>query len=306
MPDIKVMVCDQMASGPLEEMRKYFQVDEKIGQTPEGLADTIAPYNAIVVRSATKVREAAINAAAGSGNLKVIVRGGVGVDNIDVAAAEANGIAVRNTPAASSVSVAELAFGLLIACARHIGYGTHTIKNGQWLKKELKGVELAGKTLGIIGIGRIGQEVAKRAMAFDMKVVAHDIYVPKSPIRKVRMVSFNTLLKKADFITLHIPFDPAVGPTLSKAQFKKMKDGVIIANAARGGTIDEKALLDALSSGKVYSVGLDVFEKEPPEFRELIDHPRAVLTPHIGASTVEAQNKVGDEVVNVLREFFSV
>jgi D-3-phosphoglycerate dehydrogenase len=302
----KVMVCDQMSEGPLSELGKFFRVDVKTGQTPEGLADTIGPYNAVVVRSATKVRKVAIDAAAAAGNLKVIVRGGVGVDNIDHQYAKEKGIETLNTPAASSISVAELAFGMMLACARHIGWGTWSMKNGQWLKKELKGVELYGKTLGIIGYGRIGREIAKRAEAFGMKVLGHDMYFHCCPVTGKELCDLDELLPQADFITLHIPFDPACGPTLGPAQFKKMKKGVIIVNCARGGTVDEKALLAALNDGTVYAAGLDVFEKEPPEFKELIGHPKVVTTPHVGASTVEAQNKVGDEVVKVLREYFKV
>lgn len=302
----KVMVCDQMAEGPLVEMRKYFEVDENIGQTPEGLADTIGPYNAVVVRSATKVRQVAIDAAAEAGNLKVVVRGGVGIDNIDHEYAKTKGIETRNTPAASSVSVAELAFGMMIACARHIGHGTVSMKNGEWLKKKLKGVELAGKTLGIVGYGRIGREIAKRAEAFGMNVVGHDMFFDCCPATGKDLCSLDELLPQADFITLHIPFDPECGPTLGAEQFKLMKKGVIIVNCARGGTIDEKALLDALNDGTVYAAGLDVFEKEPVEKSELIAHPKVVTTPHIGAATAEAQQKVGTEVVRVLKEFFGV
>jgi len=302
----KVMVCDQMAEGPLAEMRKYFDVDVKTGQTPEGLAETIGGYNAIVVRSATKVRKPAIEVATKAGNLKVIVRGGVGIDNIDHQFAKEKGIAVLNTPAASSASVAELAIGMMFACARHIGEGTASMKKGAWRKKELKGIELCGKTLGIIGYGRIGREVCKRAEALGMNVIGHDMYFDTCPLTSREMQSLDELLGKADFISLHIPYDPECGPTLNAESFKKMKKGVIIVNCARGGTVDEKALLDALNDGTVYAAGLDVFEKEPPEFRQLIEHERVVTTPHIGASTSEAQQRVGDEVVAELKEFFKV
>lgn len=302
----KVMVCDQMADGPLAEMKKYFDVDVNIGQTPEALVDTIGPYEAVVVRSATKVRKPAIEAAAKAGNLKVIVRGGVGIDNIDADVAHEKGIEVMNTPAASSISVAELAFGMMLACARHIGEGTVSIKKGEWKKKTLKGVELFGKTLGVVGYGRIGREIAKRAEAFGMEVIGHDMYFDTCPVTKKKMAPLDELLKKADFITLHIPFDPKCGPTLNADAFKKMKKGVIIVNCARGGTVDEKALLQALNDGIVFAAGLDVFEKEPPEFRDLVMHERLVCTPHIGASTKEAQDKVGNEVVEVLRRFFNV
>ncbi len=305
----KVMVCDQMADSAIEEMKNYFDVDVVIGQTPEGLAETIGKYDGIVVRSATKVREPAIDAAAEAGNLKVIVRGGVGIDNIDHEYAKTKGIKTRNTPTASTLSVAELAFGMMLACARHIGRGTVTMKNGEWIKKELKGVELAGKTLGIIGIGRIGQAVAKRALAFEMDCIAYDVYegfyTDGSPMEEVKMVRLDELLKQADFMTLHIPFEGK--PVLGPEEFGKMKKGAVIVNAARGGTIDEAALLDALNDGTVFSAGLDCFEVEPPEAgNALIAHPNVVLTPHIGASTKEAGRKVGGAVVAVLREEFGV
>ena len=260
----------------------------------------------MVVRSATKVRQPAIEAALKQGNLKLIVRGGVGIDNIDAAFAREHGVEVMNTPAASSISVAELAFGLMLASARHIGLGTYSMKTGQWLKKDLKGLELYGKTLGIIGYGRIGRELAKRAEAFGMNVVAYDAFFNKCPASGKDMIPLDDLLKKSDFISLHIPFDKAKGATIGPAQFKMMKKGAILVNCARGGTVDEKALLAALNDGTVYAAGLDVFEKEPPEFKELIDHPKVALTPHVGASTVEAQNKIGIEVISVLKTFFGV
>jgi D-3-phosphoglycerate dehydrogenase / 2-oxoglutarate reductase len=300
----KVLICDSVSEGALAELKNHFEVDVKTGQTPEQLIENIGPYNAVVVRSATKVRQPAIEAALKTGNLKVIVRGGVGIDNIDAAFAREHGIEVMNTPAASSVSVAELAFGLMLACARHIGHGTVSMKKGEWLKKDLKGVELYGKTLGIIGYGRIGREIAMRAEAFGMTVIAHDAFFSTCPVSSKVMVGMDELLKKSDFITLHIPFDKARGASIGPDEFKKMKKGVILVNAARGGTVDEKALLAALNDGTVYAAGLDVFEKEPPEFRDIIDHPKVVTTPHIGASTVEAQNKIGAEVVSVLRNFF--
>jgi D-3-phosphoglycerate dehydrogenase / 2-oxoglutarate reductase len=302
----KVLICDSISDSALADLKVYFDVDVKTGQTPEQLNENIGPYNAVVVRSATKVRQPAIEAALKTGNLKLIVRGGVGIDNIDATFAREHGIEVMNTPAASSVSVAELAFGLMLACARHIGHGTVSMKKGEWLKKDLKGVELFGKTLGIIGYGRIGREIALRAEAFGMTVIAHDAYFSTCPVTSKMMVGMDEVLKKSDFITLHIPFDKARGASIGPDEFKKMKKGVILVNAARGGTVDEKALLAALNDGTVYAAGLDVFEKEPPEFKELIDHPKVVTTPHIGASTVEAQTKIGMEVVNVIRGFFSV
>ncbi|MCX6645205.1 MAG: 3-phosphoglycerate dehydrogenase [bacterium] len=305
----KVLICDQMADSAIEAMKKFFDVDVKIGQSPEELEANIGPYNAVVVRSATKVRIPAIDAAAKAGNLKLIVRGGVGIDNIDHEYAKTKGIETRNTPTASTISVAELAFGMMLACAHHIGIGTVSMKKGEWLKKELKGVELAGKTLGVVGIGRIGQAVVSRAKAFEMKSIAYDtwpeLYKPgKAPMADVPMVSLNELLEKSNFITLHIPFDPKAGPTLGRDQFMKMKKGVIIVNCARGGTIDEGALLDALNDGTVFAAGLDCFATEPLKDANnpLIAHPRVVLTPHIGASTKEAGDKVGGAVIEVLKD----
>lgn len=235
----KVMVCDQMADSAVEDMKEFFDVDVVIGQTPEGLADTIGNYDGIVVRSATKVRKVALDAAIASKKQKVVVRGGVGIDNIDHAYARENGIEVRNTPTASTVSVAELAFGLMLACARHIGHGTVSMKNGEWLKKDLKCVELQGKTLGIVGYGRIGREIAARAEAFGMEVIAYDKFFECCPVSGKDLCTINDCIGKADFLTLHIPFDPEVGPSFGPDEFAQMKDGVIIVNCARGGTIDE-------------------------------------------------------------------
>jgi D-3-phosphoglycerate dehydrogenase / 2-oxoglutarate reductase len=302
----KVLICDSLADAAVAELKEHFEVDVKTGMTPEQLAEVIGAYNVVVVRSATKVRQSAIEAALKDGNLKLIVRGGVGIDNIDATFAREHGIEVMNTPAASSVSVAELAFGLMLACARHIGHGTVSMKKGEWLKKDLKGVELYGKTLGIIGYGRIGREIGMRAEAFGMNVIAYDAFFTTCPVTSKVMVSLEELLKKSDFLTLHIPFDKTRGATIGPDQFKMMKKGVILVNCARGGTVDEPALLAALNDGTVYSAGLDVFAKEPPEYKDLIDHPKVVTTPHIGASTNEAQKKIGVEVVSVLRTFFGV
>lgn len=298
----KVLICDQMDDKSIEAMKSFFDVDVKIGQTPEQLEANIGPYNAVVVRSATKVRKPAIDAAAKAGNLRVIIRGGVGIDNIDHEYAKGKGIETRNTPTASTISVAELAFGMMLACARQIGIGTVSMKNGQWLKKELKGVELYGKRLGIIGYGRIGREIGLRATAFGMDVCAHDKYFDMCPVSGKEMENLDDILAKSDFITLHIPYDPAVGPTIGKHEFSVMKKGIIIVNCARGGTIDEAALLEALNDGTVFACGLDVFAKEPPDFpNELINHPKVVTTPHIGASTKEAGQKVGGAVIDELK-----
>jgi len=299
----KVLASDPLAKSAVEQMRDAgLVVDEKTDLSVEQLKSEIANYDAIVVRSATKVRAEIIDAAT---NLKLIVRAGVGLDNIDVEYAKNKGIEVRNTPAASSNSVAELALGHLISLARYISRGTVSVRSGKWEKKALKGIEIYGKTLGIVGIGRIGQSLAKKATALGMKVVAYDKFVDKSPLPEiVEMVPFDQLLADSDFISLHIPFDPKVGATIGKPEIEKMKDGVRILNCARGGVIDEVALASALASGKVAGAALDVFATEPPASdNPLFAQENVSFTPHIGASTVEAQARVGAEAASTVIEF---
>ncbi len=252
----------------------------------------VSKYDGLLVRSRTKVVTDVVNMGA-KGNLKVIGRAGVGVDNIDVKTASKLGIKVVNAPTGSTVSVAELAFGMMLSAARSIPQADRSMKQGLWEKKTFKGVELSGKTLGIIGVGRIGAELAKRAMAFNMTVVAYDKFVKKSPIPKVSLVSLDKLLKESDYISLHIPFVKEEGPAIREAEFEQMKNGVIIVNCARGGVIDEKALLKYLESGKVRAACLDVYETEPPSFKDIVNHPKVICTPHIGASTKEAQIRAG-------------
>ncbi len=300
---VRVLVSDPLASAAVDEMKGAgLAVDVKTDMSPEELIATIPDYEAIIVRSATKMRKAVIDAAA---NLRLIVRAGVGLDNIDVEYAQSRGIEVRNTPGASTNSVAELTLGHILSLARHIARGTVSIRNGNWEKKALNGVEIAGKTLGIVGIGRIGQALAKKAHALGMTVVAFDKFINKSPLPDiVTMVPLERLLAESDFISLHIPFDPKEGPAIGKAQFDEMKDGVRIVNCARGGVIDEGALAAAIASGKVAGAALDVFATEPPDVNSpLFAQANLSLTPHIGASTVEAQGRVGAEAAKIVIEF---
>jgi D-3-phosphoglycerate dehydrogenase len=262
------------------------------------LVKTIPDFHAAVVRSATKVTRKAIDAAS---NLELIVRAGIGLDNIDLEAAQAKGVQVDNTPAATSISVAEHTFGLMLAVVRNHGKANLSMKEHKWEKKLFAGTELYGKTLGIIGIGRIGQEVAKRALAFGMKVIAFDIIEIHCDI-DVKQVSWEELLSQADIISLHIPLTDKTKHMISDKEFGMMKDGIILVNASRGGTVDEKALLKALESGKVRAAALDVFEKEPPDEFTLVDHPNVIATPHIGAAAKEGQKRAGMEVVSILRE----
>jgi D-3-phosphoglycerate dehydrogenase len=262
--------------------------------TPEQLLEEIKNYDAIIVRSATKVTKEVIDA----GHLKCIARGGVGLDNIDVAYAKEKGIPVLNTPGASSISVAELAIAHMFAVSRFLHLSNTEMKQGKWPKKEYsKGIELTSKTVGIIGFGNIGKEVAKRCLGLCMTVIAHDPFVKETDMN-VKLVTMDELLAQSDFITLHIPFIKETGPTITAKEFAKMKDGVILIDCARGKVVVEKDLLEALNSGKVANAALDVFEVEPPTEAQsaLINHPKVSVTPHIGASTMEAQDRVGEEI----------
>jgi D-3-phosphoglycerate dehydrogenase len=277
-----------MSKDELEVTSEHLEKDELMKIIPE--------VDVLVVRSATKVTADIIEAGK---NLKIIARAGIGLDNIDVQKAKEKGIKILNTPGASAPSVAELAMGLMLACARHIARATISLKEGKWEKKALKGKELLGKTLGLIGFGNIGQEVAKRALAFGMKIIAYDPAKPATDL-PVEYVDLDTLFRESDFISLHVPLTESTRHIINRESIAKMKDGVIIVNTARGGTIDEEALYEALVSGKVYAAGLDVFEVEPPTDeirRKLLNLDNVVATPHIGASTDEAQNRVGTELV---------
>jgi D-3-phosphoglycerate dehydrogenase len=296
----KVLIADSLDKEAVEQIKqiKTLEVTVKTGLDEAGLVQIIPDFNAIVVRSATKVTRKVIEAGK---NLELIIRAGIGLDNIDAAAAKEKGIKVANTPAATSISVAEHAFGMMLAAVRQHGKANLSMKAHKWEKKSLSGTELYQKTLGLIGVGRIGHEVAKRAIAFGMKVVGYDIIPIKTDLA-IKQVSLDELLAQADLISLHIPLTDQSRHMISDKEFAKMKDGVIIINAARGGTVDEKALLAALNAGKVRAAALDVFEKEPPEDFSLIDHPNVIALPHIGAAAEEGQNRAGMEVAKILKD----
>ena len=298
----KILISDPVSTECIDLLEKAghdldLKTDKK---TPEELADMIQGYDAIVIRSATKVRKVAIDAA---DKLKLIVRGGVGIDNIDHEYARSKGITVSNTPTASSQSVAELALAHMLALYRFLPQANITMRNGEWNKKQYKGKELADKVLGIIGFGNIGKSLAKKAIALDMTVLAYDPYVKETDMN-LEIVTLDTLLKRADIISLHIPHTDSTHYIIDAEAIAKMKDGVMIINCARGGVVDEKALLDALNSGKVAFTGIDSFEEEPTNNLELVSHKNVSVTPHIGASTKEAQDRVGLEVAEVIIGFF--
>jgi D-3-phosphoglycerate dehydrogenase / 2-oxoglutarate reductase len=271
-----------------------FQIDE-VKYTPEQLVANIGHYECIIVRSATKVTRQVIEAGKA---LKVIARGGVGLDNIDVEFAKARNLTVLNTPGASAISVAELAIAHMFALSRFLHASKADMMAGKWPKKEYsKGIELHGKTLGVMGFGNIGKETARMALGLGMNVLAFD---PPFTLLDfvVQITTREKLLAESDFITLHIPADKNAGPAIGRKEFESMKRGVIIVNCARGGVVDEVALLEALESGKVGGAALDVFVNEPPTEAQkaLINHPRVSVSPHIGGSTIEGQARVGVEI----------
>ncbi len=297
---MKLIVCDPTAPEAVAAMREAgIEVDVRDDITPEDLETVIADYDAMVVRSRTKVREPLIDKAS---NLKLIVRGGVGLDNIDVAYAESKGVEVRNTPSASSNSVAELTVGYLLSLVRQVPQVTASMKDGKWEKKAYsKGVELAGKTLGLIGLGRIGGMTGQKANALGMDV----LFYRRTPteVDYAAQVSLDELFARSDFISLHVPHTPETHYIVGADAFEKMKDGVYIVNCGRGGTLDEAALYDAIKSGKVAGAALDVYEDEKEERgRRFMDLPQVIGSPHIGAGTAEAKARVGDEVAQIAIE----
>jgi D-3-phosphoglycerate dehydrogenase len=298
---MKVIVSDSIAGEGVEMMRQAgIEVDVKTGLAPEELERIIGDYNVIVVRSATKVRKPLIETAK---NLKLIVRAGVGLDNVDVEYARAKGVEVMNTPAASSNAVAELTVGYLLALARRIPQTTASMKAGKWEKKKFSGSEIAGKTLGLVGYGRIGWLVAKKALTLEMEVIAYDPYVADPRGLEMEFVPLEELLQRADYISLHLPLTDETRNLIDTPQFEMMKDGVCIINCARGGTINEDALYEAIQSGKVAGAALDVYLEEPARDNKLFELDAVIGSPHIGAATVEAQYRVSVEVAKRVIEF---
>jgi D-3-phosphoglycerate dehydrogenase len=273
-------------------------VDTNFEITPEELPNVLPAYDGMVVRSRTKVRQPLIDVCP---NLKIIVRGGVGLDTIDVDHARSKGITVKNTPKASSASVAELAIGYMFSLARSLYKASATMKAEKWEKKAFEGDEIGGKTLGLIGIGNIGKEVAKRATALGMTVLAYDPYVKEAEY--VKLVALDELLAQADYISLHLPKTKESANMIDKAQFEKMKTGVRLINCARGGIVNEDALFEALTSGKVAGAAIDVYAVEPPTDWKLAKLDNVIASPHIGAQTKEAQGRVAAEVADILIEF---
>ncbi|WP_296888115.1 phosphoglycerate dehydrogenase [uncultured Methanobrevibacter sp.] len=302
---MKVLVADAINEKGIENLKEVADVTVDTSITPEELVNTIHEYDGIIVRSRTKVTKEVISKA---DNLKIIARAGVGVDNIDLDAATEKGIMVVNSPESTSITVAEHTMGLLLSMARKLSIADKSVKEGKWEKKKFMGVELRNKTLGVIGMGRIGSQVVNRCKAFEMDAVAYDPYLPEEVAKQmgVELTDLETVLKKADFITIHVPLTPETKHLISNKEFEIMKDTAFITNCARGGIIDEEALYDALKNDKIGGAALDVYEDEPPaENSKLFELDNIVLTPHIAASTKEAQRDaaiiVADEIIDLFK-----
>ncbi len=297
---MKILICDKTENEAIERMRKAgILVDVRDDISAEELLNVLSDYDGMVVRSRTKVRASLIDTAK---KLKVIMRGGVGLDNIDAEYARSKGITVLNTPAASSASVAELTIGYMFALARHLVQSTVSMRAGQWEKKKFEGREIGGKTLGIVGFGRIGKEVAYRAQALGMRTLVYDPHITN--LDEGQEVNLDDLLAVSDYITFHLPHNDETHHMIGPAQFARMKTGVYIINCARGGIVDEQALYDAIVAGKVAGAALDVFAQEPPVDSKLFTLEQVIGSPHIGASTEEALSRVGAEVADKLIEFY--
>ena len=301
---MRILVTDGMDKSAMQSLRDDGHEGVEQFYEPDQLGAALKEFDAVVVRSKTKVRANHIDEAR-TGKLKLIIRGGVGVDNIDVKYAESCGIAVKNTPRASSESVAELAMAHMFSCARYISIAGHSMREDKWEKKAYgKGIELSGKTLGIVGFGRIGQKLGVMAKAIGMNVVSFDIFhIPGIEEQLgIPYVEMDELLAQSDFISVHAPAVDG-GALINAERIAKMKDGVVIVNTSRGTNVDEDALLAALESGKVRAAGLDVYAEEPAKNHALYSHPMVSCTPHIGAATVEAQKRIGTEIVDIIRNF---
>ncbi|HML06299.1 MAG TPA: phosphoglycerate dehydrogenase [Methanobacterium sp.] len=301
--DQKVIIADQINEKGIEDLKEVAEVVVDTSVTQEELINKIKDFDAIIVRSRTKVTRDVIEAA---DKLKIIARAGVGVDNVDVEAATERGIMVVNAPESTSITVAEHAMGLMMALARKISIADKSVKEGKWEKSRFMGIELNGKTLGIIGMGRIGTQVVIRSKAFGMDILVNDPYITEEAATKlgVKVVDKETLLKNADVITIHVPLTPETKHSISKKEFDLMKESSFIINCARGGIIKEDDLYEALKSGKIGGAGLDVFENEPPEGSPLLELDNLVATPHIGASTKEAQRDAAIIVANEVKKVF--
>ena len=299
----RILVTDGMNKNAINNLRKLnIDVEHKFYDGLE-LGERLKDKDIVVIRSKNVITKEIIDKACEGNTLKLIIRSGVGLDNIDVEYANKKGIQVVNTPNASTRSVAELTIGQIFTISRFINISNITMRDGQWNKKQYVGTEVFGKTLGIIGLGRIGKTVAKMAHTLGMKVIYYDILGKMKGCNNYTFCSFEEVLKNADFLTIHIPLERGQDYLITKKEFNMMKDRVYFINHARGGLVCEKDLIEALDSGKVEAAALDVYENEPEVNLELVNHPMVSITPHLGASTVEAQERIGREIVKIVENF---
>ncbi len=298
---MKVLVADSIHEDGVKALKEFADVQVATGLSREELVKRIGDFDVLVVRSATKVTKDVLKAA---GNLKLVVRAGVGLDNIDIDAAEKAGVKVANTPGAPTIAVAELVMGLMLAWARNISRADAGMKQGKWEKSELEGTELREKTLGIAGTGRVGQAVGRRAKAFGMDLLLYDVKEVPGFAEEVggRYVDLETLLRESDYVTLHVPLIPQTDHMIGGKEFGLMKSTAVLINTARGEVVDEAALIDALKNKKIAGAGLDVYEQEPPEGSPLLELPNVILTPHLGASTKEAQREAAVLAAKKIKE----
>ena len=301
---VRVLTNDGLEAASIEALKALGVevVNDHIEQ--DVLGEKLKDFDAVVIRSATKLTADVFNAEKG-GKLKLAVRAGVGVDNIDIPAGNEVGVTTKNTPSASSNSVAELAIAHMFALARFVAISNVTMRNREWNKKKYKGVEIAGKTLGIVGMGRIGRSLAQKAEALGMKVVYTDLF-GKNDSLSYEFLSLEDLLKTSDFVSLHVPYDKNAGSLIGEKELALMKKTAFLIDCARGKVVEEAALLNALNNDVIAGAGLDVFEDEPTKNTELVNHAKVSVTPHIGASTSEAQTRIGEEVVEVIKAFFNL
>lgn len=298
---MKVLVTEKLSEAGLDLLRKDFQVDVRPELASEGLAQAIGDYDALIVRSQTQITAEVIDAAE---TLKVVARAGIGLDNVDVEAATRKGVMVVNAPQSNIVSAAEHAIALLLAQARNIPRADAALKQGRWERSAFQGVELQGKTLGVVGIGRVGSLVAQRAAGFGMRVIAFDPYVPKDRAKEMGvelMPTLEALLVQADFVTIHLPRTPDTEGLIGDHELSMVKPGARLVNTARGGIVEEAALVKALEDGRLAGAALDVFDHEPTTDSPLFRLENVVVTPHLGASTAEAQDKAGTTVAEMVR-----
>jgi D-3-phosphoglycerate dehydrogenase len=297
MSNWKVLITDGLSDKGIAILSSAAQVDNMPDIPADELLKVAGKYDAMIVRGRTKVTPAVFDAAS---KLKVVGRAGVGVDNIDLTAARSHGVTVVNAPKSTSLAVAELTMGMMFALARMLPKADATMKQGQWIKKQLEGIELNGKTLGIVGMGNIGSALAQRAAGLGMKIIGYDSLVSPNDIKKrgAEPVSLADLYARSDFISFHLPLTPESKAMVNGQAFAQMKRGVRIVDAARGGIIDETALLAALETGQVAAAALDVYSTEPPGLTALVAHPNVVATPHIGAQTEEAQDRAAEDIAS--------